>query len=131
MQETQKTEERHWISRWPVTLAIVVVALAISTAVVLTQHRPYPVSTPAQCQAQHDIYSPQGCIGSEGTMGTMNSTGSATAITPPPYPVSTPAQCQAQHDIYSPQGCIGSEGVGTTGNTTAITPPAPVGTVTG
>ena len=68
---------------------------------------PAPVSTPAQCQAQHDYYSPQGCIGSMG-VGTTNtgSTGSA-AITPPPAPVSTPTQCPAR-SIDTPQGCIGS-----------------------
>ena len=43
--------ERHWISRWPATLAIVIVALAISTAVVLSQHHrsaPARTTTPAR-----------------------------------------------------------------------------------
>lgn len=86
---------------------------------------PTPVSTPAQCPAR-SIYTPQGCIGSNGNGSTTGSTSDTTAITPPPSPVGTPAQCQARHDYYTPQGCIGSQGNGsTTGNTgsTAITPP--------
>lgn len=47
---------------------------------------PAPVSTPAQCQAQHDYYTPQGCIGSEGVGSTTNITGDTTAITPPMTP---------------------------------------------
>ncbi len=49
---------------------------------------PAPVSTPAQCQAQHDVWTPQGCIGSNGNGTTTNtgSTGDTTAITPPMTP---------------------------------------------
>ena len=128
MQETQKTEERHWISRWPTTLAIVVVALGISTAIVLSQHHrsaPARTTSPTECVplpgVPMSIYSHLGC------------TSFKTLPLPAPSAPPTPAQCRAQGWIYTPQGCFGSEGNGSTTNsttnTTAITPPpTPVST---
>ena len=84
---------------------------------------PAPVSTPAQCQAQHYYYTPQGCIGSNGN-GTTTNTGNtgSTAITPPPAPTPVYGHVDCpDHEIYTTQGCVGELSSGTV----AIPPPLP------
>ena len=86
---------------------------------------PSPVGTPAQCQARHDYYTPQGCIGSQGNGSTTGSTGS-TAITPPPAPAPVYGHVDCpDHEIYTTQGCVGELPSGTVAIPPRMYPPPP------